>query len=131
MQTTLKPLFDQLILTNNRPAVEVPPSVKLEDILQAINNGWLEVVMVNRPPLRYRLLAFIRREHIRGDAVRLTAQGRDYYHQHMQTDDSSAWRPDDGRILSLTRLVCPHRSQHLPRKRGKGSFAVSQHFYHS
>ena len=89
MQTTLKPLFDQLILTNNRPAVEVPPSVKLEDILQAINNGWLEVVMVNRPPLRYRLLAFIRREHIRGDAVRLTAQGRDYYHQHMQTDDSS------------------------------------------
>jgi hypothetical protein len=24
MQTTLKPLFDQLILTNNRPAVEVP-----------------------------------------------------------------------------------------------------------
>ncbi|WP_225757546.1 hypothetical protein [Cardiobacterium sp. Marseille-Q4385] len=89
MQTTLKPLFDQFILTNNRPAVEVPPSVKLEDILQAINNGWLEVVMVNRPPLRYRLLAFIRREHIRGDAVRLTAQGRDYYHQHMQTDDSS------------------------------------------
>lgn len=84
MQTTLKPLFDQLILTNNRPAVEVPPSVKLEDILQAINNGWLEVVMVNRPPLRYRLLAFIR-----GDAVRLTAQGRDYYHQHMQADDSS------------------------------------------
>ena len=54
MQTTLKPLFDQLILTNNRPAVEVPPSVKLEDILQAINNGWLEVVMVNRPPLRCR-----------------------------------------------------------------------------
>ncbi len=90
MQTTLKPLFDQLILTNNRPAVEVPPSVKLEDILQAINNGWLEVVMVNRPPLRYRLLAFIRREHIWGDAVRLTAQGWDYYHQHMQTDDSSA-----------------------------------------
>ena len=45
--------------------------------------------MVNRPPLRYRLLAFIRREHIWGDAVRLTAQGRDYYHQHMQTDDSS------------------------------------------
>ena len=90
MQTTLKPLFDQLILTNNRPAVEVPPSVKLEDILQAINNGWLEVVMVNRPPLRYRLLAFIRREHIWGDAVRLTAQGQDYYHQHMQTDDSSA-----------------------------------------
>lgn len=89
MQTTLKPLFDQLILTNNRPAVEVPPSVKLEDILQAINNGWLEVVMVNRPPLRYRLLAFIRREYIWGDAVRLTAQGRDYYHQHMQTDDSS------------------------------------------
>lgn len=90
MQTTLKPLFDQLILTNNRPAVEVPPSVKLEDILQAINNGWLEVVMVNRPPLRYRLLAFIRREHIWGDAVRLTAQGWDYYHQHMQADDSSA-----------------------------------------
>ena len=90
MQTTLKPLFDQLILTNNRPAVEVPPSVKLEDILQAINNGWLEVVMVNRPPLRYHLLAFIRREHIWGDAVRLTAQGRDYYHQHMQADDSSA-----------------------------------------
>ena len=89
MQTTLKPLFDPLILTNNRPAVEVPPSVKLEDILQAINNGWLEVVMVNRPPLRYRLLAFIRREHIRGDAVRLTAQGWDYYHQHMQADDSS------------------------------------------
>ena len=89
MQTTLKPLFDQIILTNNRPAVEVPPSVKLEDILQAINDGWLEVVMVNRPPLRYRLLASIRREHIWGDAVRLTTQGRDYYHQHMQTDDSS------------------------------------------
>ena len=60
MPTTLKPLFDQLILTNNRS------------------------------PLRYRLLAFIRREHIWGDAVRLTAQGRDYYHQHMQADDSSA-----------------------------------------
>lgn len=84
MGTTLKPLLDMLYLTNNKPCVHPPKSVAHADILAAINAGLLEPCKSStfRVPLRIRLLAFIRREDIHGDAVRFTHAGWEAYCKH-------------------------------------------------